>query len=177
MPRFCSPSAVCLPCVNSTWKIFGHFSLYSLIFLLPQHSASLGLTRLGQSILGGGQFVFGSVNNTHLIPLLPRLPALSCISLISSPAPQTIRKDIHNHFLFVFSFLFVCPPSGWEMEPVLESINLEDLSYHRRDRGSLSDYQGSVMDRVKNRSETKSNRGCRYLQLLWCQICIKLLSL
>ena len=49
------------------------------------------------------------------------------------------------------------------MEPVLESINLEDLSYHRRDRGSLSDYQGSVMDRVKNRSETKSNRGYRYV--------------
>ena len=90
---------------------FGDFCVVS--FFAPSSAFCISWSHSPPAIdPGSGQFVFGSVNNTHLIPLLPRLPALSCISLISS-APVSNRPEGYSRFVCLLLF---CLPA-WEMEP------------------------------------------------------------
>ena len=97
--------------------------------------------------------MFGSVNNTSLIPLLPRLTVLSCISLISSPASNQPEGYSRS--------LFVCFSTGLVEKWFRCGKHQARRFIFRSERLAL--YQiisdRALMDRVQNRSETKQGRG------------------
>ena len=97
--------------------------------------------------------MFGSVNNTSLIPLLPRLTVLSCISLISSPASN--QPEGYSRSLFVcFSTSLV---EKWfrcgKHQARRFIFRSERLALYQ----IISDR--ALMDRVQNRSETEQGKG------------------
>ena len=117
-----------------------------------------------------GQFVFGSVNNTHLIPLLPRLPTLSCISLISSPVSN--RPEGFSLFVCLLLFLFARLRNG----PLTGKHQSGRFIFPSSEGSALYQIIAMVMDRVKNRSETRSNRGCYISSCHFDKIVSKVLS-
>lgn len=97
--------------------------------------------------------MFGSVNNTSLIPLLPRLTVLSCISLISSPASNQPEGYSRS--------LFVCFSTGLVEKWFRCGKHQARRFIFRSERLAL--YQiisdRALMDRVQNRSETEQGKG------------------
>ena len=135
------------------YKWHFHCLKFSLFNFPPTIFWSLQSPHLASSNRSWGQFVFGSVNNTSLIPLLPRLTVLSCISLISSPASN--QPEGYSRSLFVcFSTSLV---EKWfrcgKHQARRFIFRSERLALYQ----IISDR--ALMDRVQNRSENEQGKG------------------